>query len=414
MKFELFLAKKLQIFGNDSQSRSSAFTLNIAVAGIILAMIIMIASVAIVSGFKKTIISKISELEPHIEIANGSYENTAENLDSITLSPSLSALKTNLANKITSLDLVAKAPCIIKTHDEFNGLMLKGVKSDYNSGFLISRITEGKFNVAGNNIVVSEYIARLLNLKVNDKISVYFIQNEKVKLRKLTVAGLFNTDFEDFDKNYIIGNIGIVQSVNRWGNDTGTSVEIHCNSIDDIAYSRQCIIDELYKAIYNGNENQTYRISTIQENNASYFAWLDLLDTNIIVILILMLAVSCFSLVAGLLIVVLNRTNMIGILKSLGASNASIRLLFICLSGKIIAKSMIWGNLIGFTLILIQKYFHIIKLNPATYYMSYVPVDINSGLLLLNIIVLVISILSLIAPSYIVSSISPAKTMKFE
>lgn len=414
MRFELFFIKKLHLYQTGKNAESSAFTLKIATFGIALAIIIMIASIAIVSGFKSTIINKISQLEPHIELRTGEYQATNASADSISLSPELIQAINSQTGDIKSASLVAESPCIVKTKDDFNGMVLKGVTEKFDSTFLSGCITDGTYNVSGNNIIISKYIADKIKIQTGNKISVFFIKNGKIKQRRLTVSGIYNTDFEDFDKAIIIGDIKIVQSVNSWDNGTGTSIDIFCNDINEAGTVRENIASSLLKSLYAQNSDKVYQLSTIRENNSTYFAWLDLLDTNIVVILILMTIVSCFSLIAGLLIVVLNRINMIGILKSLGADNRCIRTIFIYLAEKIILRAMVIGNAAGLLLIMLQKHFHIIGLDASTYYMSYVPVEINIWLLVLNIGILIVSTAALIGPSYIIASITPAKTIKFE
>lgn len=414
MRFELFFIKKLHLYRTGKSAESSAFTLKIATFGIALAIIIMIASIAIVSGFKSTIINKISQLEPHIELRTGEYQTTNASADSISLSPELIQAINSQTGGIKSASLVAESPCIVKTKDDFNGMVLKGVTEKFDSTFLSGCITDGTYNVSGNNIIISKHIADKIKISTGNKISVFFIKDGKIKQRRLTVAGIYNTDFEDFDKAIIIGDIKIVQSVNSWNNDTGTSIDIFCNDINEAGTVRENIASSLLKSLYAQNSDKVYQLSTIRENNSTYFAWLDLLDTNIVVILILMTIVSCFSLIAGLLIVVLNRINMIGILKSLGADNRCIRTIFIYLAEKIILRAMAIGNAAGLLLIMLQKHFHIIGLDASTYYMSYVPVEINIWLLVLNIGILIVSTAALIGPSYIIASITPAKTIKFE
>lgn len=414
MRFELFFIKKLHLYRTGKSAESSAFTLKIATFGIALAIIIMIASIAIVSGFKSTIINKISQLEPHIELRTGEYQATNASADSISLSPELIQAINSQTGDIKSASLVAESPCIVKTKDDFNGMVLKGVTEKFDSTFLAGCITDGTYNVSGNNIIISKHIADKIKIPTGNKISVFFIKDGKIKQRRLTVAGIYNTDFEDFDKAIIIGDIKIVQSVNSWNNDTGTSIDIFCNDINEAGTVRENIASSLLKSLYAQNSDKVYQLSTIRENNSTYFAWLDLLDTNIVVILILMTIVSCFSLIAGLLIVVLNRINMIGILKSLGADNRCIRTIFIYLAEKIVLRAMVIGNAAGLLLIMLQKHFHIIGLDASTYYMSYVPVEINIWLLILNIGILIVSTAALIGPSYIIASITPAKTIKFE
>lgn len=413
MKFEFSIAKRLQLVSKDSKSKSATFTLNIATFGIALAIVIMVASIAIVSGFKTTIVHKLTDLQPHIKITNG--QNISESpVKTIDYSEIQQILKSNNFNNITSASPIFETPCIFKTNNEFAGLIFKGIDKDYDSENISKCIFQGDFKTGKDSIVISKGIATKLNLSVGDRPIVYFTADGKIKQRRLTIAGIFSSEFEEFDKNFIFGNINIARSINKLNGNFATSAEIRLKDIDGLESTKQEIIDSIYNYLYTSGSNSVFQMVTITEEFSSYFAWLDLLDTNIVVILALMTLVACFSLIAGLLIVVLNRTNMIGILKSMGASNSSIQKIFIILASKLIGKAMIIGNAIGFAIILLQKHFHVIKLDPETYYMSFVPVDINAWLIALNIGVAIISIIALIGPSFIVTSISPTKTIKFE
>ena len=411
MKFELFIAKRLQLYNNDDSNKSSSVTLNFALIGIVLAIVIMIASLSIIAGFKSTIIDKIANIQPHIEIKSGNYDENNHLCDSI----SKKAPFTTLDNpNIEQISLTGESVCILKTKTDFNGLVFKGITNDYSTEFLEQNLVAGEIDTNSNDIIISEKVANKLNLKVGERINVFFIVDQLIKQRKLTIGGIYNTHFEDFDDHYVIGNLSTIQSINQWGENTGSAIEIKCKNFEMIDSVKASVVDNIYQHIYETGSTDIYQIRTVTETNSTYFAWLELLDTNIIVILVLMILVSCFSLIAGLLIIVLNRINMIGILKSIGATNKSIRMIFIHMIQKLILKAMLLGNLIGFSLILIQKYFHVIELSADKYYMSYVPIEINSGLIYLNIGILIISLLALIGPSYIVTSINPARTSKFE
>lgn len=413
MKFEFSIAKRLQLVSKDSKSKSATFSLNIATFGIALAIVIMVASIAIVSGFKTTIIYKLTDLQPHIKITNGQNitESPIKTIDCLEIQQ---ILKNNNFNNISSYSPIFETPCIFKTNNEFAGLIFKGIGNDYDKTNISQCIAQGEFKTGKDSIVISKVIAAKLKLNVGDRPIVYFSADGKIKQRRLTIAGIFSSEFDEFDKNFLFGNINIARSINKIEGNVATSAEVRLTDINGLETTKQTIIDSIYNYLYTSNSNSVFQISTISEEFSSYFAWLDLLDTNIAVILVLMTLVACFSLIAGLLIVVLNRTNMIGILKSLGASNATIQKIFIILASKLIAKAMAIGNTIGFAIILIQKHYHIIRLDPETYYMSFVPVDINAWLIALNIGVAIISIIALIVPSFIVTSISPTKTIKFE
>ncbi|MBQ5409957.1 MAG: ABC transporter permease, partial [Muribaculaceae bacterium] len=290
----------------------------------------------------------------------------------------------------------------------------------FDFSFLKSHLLEGRVPTYDSSdstqeIIISSTIANQLQLNLNDKILTYFI-DEKVKVRNCHIVGIFNTDFESFDKNYIVGNIALLQSVNDWKAHTGNYVGVklkNIDNIDDVAYST---FGTLATYSISDNDNSTvYNVTSTHQNNISYFTWLSMLDMNVVIILVLMIIVSTFTLISALLMIILERIKMIGLFKALGASNHSIRRIFIYLTHKIIFKSIIIGNVIGIGLALLQQHFHIIKLNPDAYYMNYVPIDINVPMLIfLNVAIIVISYITLIGPSYIISSIKPTSTMRFE
>ncbi len=421
MKHELFIASRLKL-GNKGGANSRS--LNVAVVGIILAIIIMILSVVIVLGFKKEITSKVTSLDPHIKILNGAIglDNNFAVVDSREISNAIDN-DNSLKDHFTSISLIAEKPAILKTDDNFKGLQFRGVDANYDFSFLEKHLVKGRVPSFENSdstqeIIVSSIIAKQLKLDVGDHIYTYFI-DEKVKVRKCHIVGIFSTDFDAFDKVFIVGNIALLQSVNGWKPYTGNYVGINIDNIgnldnaESIAY---ILFGKLALQAYDDDYNTTlYNVTNTKRNNLSYFSWLSMLDMNVIIILTLMIIVSSFTLISALLMVVLERIKMIGLFKALGATNTSIRRIFIFLTHKIIFKSMIIGNVVGIGLALLQKHFHILKLNPDAYYMNYVPIDINiPAIIILNIAILVISYITLIGPSYIISSIKPTSTMRFE
>lgn len=421
MKHELFIASRLKL-GNKGGANSRS--LNVAVVGIILAIIIMILSVVIVLGFKKEITSKVTSLDPHIKILNGAIglDNNFAVVDYREISNAINN-DSSLKDHFTSISLIAEKPAILKTDDNFKGLQFRGVDANYDFSFLEKHLVKGRVPSFENSdstqeIIVSSIIAKQLKLDVGDHIFTYFI-DEKVKVRKCHIVGIFSTDFDAFDKVFIVGNIALLQSVNGWKPYTGNYVGINIDNIgnldnaESIAY---ILFGKLALQSYDDDYNTTlYNVTNTKRNNLSYFSWLSMLDMNVIIILTLMIIVSSFTLISALLMVVLERIKMIGLFKALGATNTSIRRIFIFLTHKIIFKSMIIGNVVGIGLALLQKHFHILKLNPDAYYMNYVPIDINiPAIIILNIAILVISYITLIGPSYIISSIKPTSTMRFE
>ena len=418
MGFEFFIASRLKL-GNNEKAGSPS--LNVALVGIILAIVIMILSVVIVLGFKNEITTKINNLDSHIKISNGAI-GIDDNIATVDMREIANALNQDSAmlQNVEDVSLIAEKPAILKTDSDFKGLQFRGVDANFDFSFLKSHLLEGRVPTYDSSdstqeIIISSTIANQLQLNVNDKILTYFI-DEKVKVRNCHIVGIFNTDFESFDKNYIVGNIALLQSVNDWkahiGNYVGVKLK-NIDNIDDVAYST---FGTLATYSISDNDNSTvYNVTSTHQNNISYFTWLSMLDMNVVIILVLMIIVSTFTLISALLMMILERIKMIGLFKALGASNHSIRRIFIYLTHKIIFKSIIIGNVIGIGLALLQQHFHIIKLNPDAYYMNYVPIDINVPMLIfLNVAIIVISYITLIGPSYIISSIKPTSTMRFE
>ena len=418
MRFEFFIASRLKLGSSEKTGKPS---LNVALTGIILAIVIMILSIFIVLGFKNEITSKINSLDAHLKISNGAI-GIDENYSVIDYKDINNALNSDkrLLQNIKNYSLIAEKPAILKTDNDFKGLHFKGVDEKYDFSFLQKHLVKGRVPSFQNQdstqeIIISQSIANQLKLDVNNKIFTYFI-DDKVKVRKCKIVGIFNTDFDTFDKAFIVGNIALLQSVNGWPKDMGNYVGVNIKDLDNIepkTYKLYSILAQ--QSIADDNSSTVYNVTSTRQNNISYFTWLDMLDMNVVIILVLMIIVSSFTLISVLLMVVLERIKMIGLFKAMGATNGSIRNIFIYLTQKIIIKSIIIGNLLGLSLSIIQKYFHVIKLDPEAYYMNYVPVEINiPALIVLNVAIVIVSYLTLIGPSYIISSIKPTSTMRFE
>ena len=418
MKFEFFIASRLKL-GEGAKSGSPS--LNVALVGIILAIVIMILSVVIVLGFKKEITTKVNSLDSHMKVLNGAI-GIDDNFSVVDLREVFNAINSDssLNRHIVNYSLIAEKPAILKTNEDFKGIKFRGVDANYDYSFLKNHLLNGRIPNYENRdsiqeVLISQTIANQLGLGVNDKILTYFI-DEKVKVRNCKIVGVFNTDFETFDKSYIIGNIALLQSVNDWKMHQGNYVGINIDNLDQV----EPMAYELYghlalQSVYDNDNSTVYNVTNTRQNNISYYTWIGMLDMNVVIILVLMVIVSSFTLIAALLMVVLERIKMIGLFKALGTSNSSIRRIFIYLTHKLIFKSILIGNIVGIGLALLQKHFHIIKLDPNAYYMNYVPIDINiPALVVLNVAIIVISYITLIGPSYIISSIKPTSTMRFE
>jgi len=413
LNIELFIAKRL-IWDKEKKKNISNPIVTIAIIGITLGLTIMIISVAIVTGFKNEIRNKVIGFGSHIQIINYDTKTSYEKIPikkNQTFYPGIDTIK-----GIKHIQVFATKAGIMKTNIDIQGIVLKGIGSDFDWTFFNNNIIDGKNFIVNdtlrtNKVLISKYIASLLKLKVGDDFAMYFVQDPP-RIRRFTIEGIYDTSLEELDKIFILGDIAHIQKLNNWSENEISGFEILINDFKDLDKMTQIVYDIIG---YRFNENGSIlRIINIKNKYPQIFDWMELQDMNVWIILILMLLVTGFNMVSGLLILILERTNMIGILKAMGTNNWSIRKIFLFQSGFLIGKGLFWGNLIGITLCLLQYYFGIFKLEPASYYVTTVPINLKFFLIvLLNIGTLIITILMLILPSYIISKISPAKTIKF-
>lgn len=411
MNFELFLAKRLISSKHDKSSVSSPI-IKIGILAIALGLIVMMISIATGVGLQHKIREKIAGFKGHVQITN--YDN---NDTEITLNP----IKKNQEfypqfkkiDGINRVQIFATKAGIIRTKDNFEGVILKGVGKKYNWSFFKDNLVSGtilKFaDKPSNKVLISSYTANRLGLKLGDRFNMFFIKNNPNKppnLRVFTIAGIYDTGFNQFDKNYLIGDIRNIQKLNKWNENQIGGFEVY---LDDFSQ-----LKEIGDQIYN-ETGSTLNSITIAEKYPAIFEWLNLFDINIIVIIGIMILVAGINMITALLVLILDRTQMIGILKSLGSVNWSIRKVFLYQAAYLIGKGLFWGNSIGLLFLLAQKYVGFIKLNPQTYYVKVVPVYLNiSTILLLNLGTMVLCLLMLIIPSYIITRISPVKAIKFD
>lgn len=412
--WKLYIANRIH-FDKSTRKKATPPAIRVAVAGVALGLAVMILSVAIVVGFKQEIRDKVVGFGSHIQITSFDSNTTYEK-QPVQYTDSLRQVL--MAHEgVAKVEPVGTKLGMIKTDSDFMGVVLKGVMPDYDWSFFKKYLVEGNLplitdSATSNQVIISKTIASKMNLHVGDKIYCYFVQDQ-VRARRFLVSGIYQTDFSDYDKLLMIGDVRQVQRLNGWNSDQYSEIELLVNDFDqadNIAY-------DLYTQLIDRPDDYGthYYPQSIRTLNPIFFGWLDLLDMNVWIILILMAAVSGFTMISGLLIIILERANMIGILKALGANNTSIREIFLYVSTFLVGKGMIWGNVIGLVLCFLQQQFHIIKLNPEAYYVPYVPIELNFWYILwLNIGCMAISVLMLIAPSYLVSLIRPAKSIKFE
>lgn len=414
MNVALFLSKKLSLQQND---RSTSPGVIIAVTGIALSLIIMMISIAVVTGFKKEITDKLLGFNAPISLYGVAYNSADEPVNKeIELSESLrSKIQSVLPQAEPHLSIMM--PAIFKTDSAFQGVMLRGLDDADRWRFAAANLEDGALpdSSVSDGIVISRSIASTLNLNPGDRILTHFLTGSRMKTRKYTVAGIYNSNFADYDRSIAFIDIRPLQQLLGIDSLSGSIIDIEGINLDDVPQSARELYNALMTDAIEQQSSTFYQVDTIYHNASVFFGWLDLLDTNVWVILILMLCVSSFTLISSLFIVMLQRVNTIGLLKALGSTNLLIRNTFIFLAMKIVLRGLMIGNLIGITALLLQHYFHLLPLDPETYYLNYVPVSINwLIILLLNIGVIFISWLVLILPSYFISHISPAKAIRYE
>lgn len=415
MNTELFIAKRIYKGNKNNTKRVSSPAIKIAIAGIALGLAVMIAAVCIIVGFKKEIREKVIGFGSHIQITafdnNASFEHQP-----IAFSDTL-AEKLRHNPQISHFQKFITKPGIIKTDTDFQGVVLKGVSDEYDWSFFKKNLRKGHViqpndTLHTNQAIISQTIANKLNLHPGDKFTVYFVQNP-VRARRFDIVGIYETNFEDYDKLYVITPIEILSGLNNWEDDLVSGIEVLVKDYDKLDKTTQDLFFTL--SAYKDRLGNALYTRSIKNINPMIFNWLSLLDMNVWVIISLMIIVSGFTMISGLLIIILERTNMIGMMKAMGARDVSIRKVFLYLSAFLIGKGMLWGNAVGLLICIVQHQFHLIKLNPATYYLSSVPVDLNPiYIVLLNLGTLAVSLLMMIGPSYLVAKITPSKSIQFE
>ncbi|MCD7849842.1 MAG: ABC transporter permease [Parabacteroides sp.] len=414
MNLELFIAKRIY-FSKEGERQATPPVVRIAMIGIALGLAVMILSVAIVIGFKKEIRNKVIGFGSHIQITNFDNNTSYESTPVAVSDTLLEHLKSFPG--ITHVEAFATKPGILKTDTDFQGIVLKGVDDNYDWTFFRNNLKEGEIPVfngekASTDVLISRYLANMLGLKVGDSFLTYFV-GENIRPRKFHITGTYETGFVDYDKIFVMADIRQTRRLNDWDADEVSGLELQVDNYDHLdQIAGDLYFDIAERQDRNGN---SYYTRSVKEMNPMIFDWLDVQDINVVVILVLILAVAGFTMISGLLIIILERTNMIGILKALGESNTSIRKIFLYISFFLIGKGMIWGNVIGIALCLIQSFFHVVKLDPSIYYLDAVPIDLTVvSLILLNIGTLVASMLMLLGPSYLITRIEPAKSIRFE
>ncbi|MDA3930390.1 MAG: ABC transporter permease [Prolixibacteraceae bacterium] len=413
---ELFIARR--VFSQKGNKKGIASKIvSIAVASISLGLAIMIISVSVLLGFKKEVREKVIGFGAHFQIVN--YDtNSSYETQPITIDSSLSDEFLNLEH-VKHIQKFATKPGIIKTEEAIHGIVLKGVDENYEWSFFQKNMIEGKIpqlfpSKKSNEVLVSQKVAKLLKLDVNDKLYCYFYNegDSKPRSRRFTISGIYSSSFNEFDELFVLGDIKQVKQLNGWHSSEISGYEI---LIDDFKLLEEVFIQLREIALFNASESSILRVYSIVKKYPMLFDWLSVLDLNVWVLMVLMIAVAGINMISGLLIVIIERTRMIGTLKAMGYPNIKIRKVFLYLSAFLSLRGLLWGNLIGIGFCIFQYTTGILTLDPVSYYLDTVPIVFNFPyIILLNVGTLLAIVAMIILPSIFISKISPVDAISFE
>ena len=415
MNFPLFIAKRLYSDQGDKRKVSRP-AIHIAVAGVAIGLTVMIISVCVVLGFKHTIRDKVIGFGSHIQVADFMTLQQMNQYPVVMNDSMIQVIKK--APGVKHVQRFAMKAGILKTDEDFLGVGFKGVGPEWDSTFIHENMVEGsipKFDdqASHNKILISKLMADKLRLKAGQRIFAYFIDHNGVRTRRFTISGIYQTNLKKYDEVMVYADLYTVVKLNGWEEDQASGAELTVNDFNQLQTTEDYIVKNINRTV--DQYGETYSSATIKELNPQIFQWLNLMDLNVWVILGLMLAVAGVTMISGLLIIILERTSMIGVMKALGARNKTIRHTFLWFAAFIIGKGLLYGNILAFAILLIQKYTGLVKLDAQTYYVSTVPVEFNwIYIIALNVATLLISVFILVAPSYLISHIHPAKSMRYE
>lgn len=417
MNFPLFIARRIYSDHIGDQQKVSKPAIRIAVAGVAIGLAVMIISVCVVLGFKHTIRDKVVGFGSHIQVANF-YTLQSSAIDQpIAIGDSMmNVLKRT--DGVKHVQRFAMKQGILKTDNDFLGVMFKGVGPEFDSTFIHKSMVEGSIphfsdQQSTNRILISKDMASKLRVKAGDRIFAYFIGEGGVRTRRFTISGIYQTNLAQYDKTTCFCDLYTARKLNAWTDDMVTGAELTVNDFKQLSTTANDIINRVNRT--QDQYGNTFSSKTIRELSPQIFSWLDLLDLNVWIILAIMTAVAVVTMISGLLIIILERTTMIGVLKALGARNSTVRHTFLWFAAFIIGKGLLIGDALALALILLQKLTGFAKLDPQTYYVDVVPVELDWTLIVaLNVGTMLIALFVLIAPSYLVSHIHPAKSMRYE
>lgn len=415
MNLPLFIAKR--IYGSrDARKKVSRPAIAIAVAGIAIGLAVMMVSIAVVLGFKHSVQNKVIGFGSHIQVTNFMTQMSA-GIYPIQMDDSMMTVIRKIPG-VRHAERFAYKQGILKTDSDFLGVMFKGVGPEFDARFIKQNMVEGSVHefsdkASGNQILISKLMADKLHLKAGQRIFGYFIDESGVRLRRFTVQGIYQTNLNQYDETICFTDLYTVTKLNAWQPGQASGAEVVVNDFNRVDDVERIFIDRVNKT--EDRYGNTYSSQTIRESNPQIFNWLELLDLNVWIIIALMIIVASVTMISGLLIIILECTSMIGVMKALGSTNGTIRHIFLWFAAFVIGKGILIGNAIGLSLILLQQRFELVELDPTIYYVKAVPVEFNWLLfLLINAFTFIVCLIVLIAPSFLISHISPTKSIRFE
>ena len=415
MNLSRFIAKRIYTSEGEKREMSRPAVL-IAMAGIAVGIAVMIISIAVVMGFKKEVSGKVTGFGSDIQVLSLTQDMNYQMLPVVTNDSLLSVI--NSIDGVKSVEEFATIVGLLKTEDSFRAVQIKGVGENYNLAFFRQYLTEGTIpefssSDASYSLLISQKIAGDLGISVGDRVYAYFISNAGMKARRFTVSGIYETNLTDYDRNITFTDIATVRRLSGWKSDESSGYQISVDDFSQVDGVTQRLVDRVNHRI--DRNGATYGAFSIKEISPSIFAWLDVLDTNVIMILVLMLCVAIFTIVSGLLIVMLERINMIGLLKAIGMTNLQVRKIFMHFAVMTVGHGLFWGNVIALAFCALQYYCHIITLDASVYYIDFVPISFEwLHFIVVNVVTLAISSLVIFGSSFFMSLGKPAKTIKFD
>lgn len=411
MNFEYFTAKRI-IDSKAYKSSVSAPIIKIGITAIAIGMVVMLIAIATGIGLQQKIRDKVVAFNGHLLISNFGNNNSQESDGSISLNQDFYP-KFNAVEGVRHIQAVATKFGIIRTETDFEAVIVKGVGDDYNWEYFEEFLVEGRLPVYSNkrneDVLISQYVANRLQLQLGDRINTYFLKddiNKPPSIITYNIVGIYNSGFQEFDKTYIITDLKHIQRLNKWDSMQAGHFEVFVKEYSNL----QAVKTDVYK-----NTPSEMNTITVEQKYQTVFEWINIFDKNIYGIIGIMILVAGINMITALLVLILERTQMIGILKALGSSNLSIRKIFLFNASYLIVLGLFWGNILGIGILLAQKYFKLFPLNPDVYYVSEAPVFLSLGYILaLNVGTFIICLLMLLIPSYIITKISPVKAIRFE